>query len=93
MEELLNIINTISTTSFLEKFQFLSDGANRTKPEYLTQLNEWYLHSEVELINNNATIVHNIGNNKILTRIYNKNSLDGKGNYSWDRYNELRQLI
>ena len=93
MEEILNIINTISTTSFLEKFQFLSDSANRTKPEYLTQLNEWYLLSEVELINNNATIVHNIGNNKILTRIYNKNSLDGKGNYSWDRYNELRQLI
>ena len=93
MEEILAIINTISTTSFLEKFQFLSDGANRTKPEYLAQLKEWHLYSEIELINNNTAIIQSIGNNRALTRIYNKNSLDGKGNYSWDRYNELRQLF
>lgn len=93
MEEILAIINTVSTTSFLEKFQFLSDGANRTKPEYFAQLTEWHLYSEIELLNNNQTIIQNIGNNKALTRIYNKNSLDGKGNYSWDRYNELRQLF
>jgi len=93
MEEILAIINTVSTTSFLEKFQFLSDGANRTKPEYLAQLKEWHLYSEIELINNNTAIIQSIGNNRALTRIYNKNSLDGKGNYSWDRYNELRQLF
>lgn len=93
MEEILAIINTVSTTLFLEKFQFLSDGTNRTRPEYLAQLTEWHLYSEIELINNNQTIIQNIGNNKSLTRIYNKNSLDGKGNYSWDRYNELRQLF
>ncbi len=93
MEEILAIINTVSTTSFLGKFQFLSDGANRSKPEYLAQLTEWHLYSEIELINNNQLILQKIGNNKALTRIYNKNSLDGKGNYSWDRYNELRQLF
>lgn len=93
MEEILTIINTVSTTAFLEKFQFLSDGANRGKKEYLAQLTEWHLYSEIELINNNATIIQKIGNNKVLTRIYNKNSLDSKGNYSWDRYNELKQLF
>lgn len=93
MEEILAIINTVSTTSFLEKFQFLSDGANRMKPAYLTQLTEWHLYSEIELISNNATIIRKIANNKVLTRIYNKNSLDSKGNYSWDRYNELRPLL
>ncbi len=93
MEEILAIINTVSTTSFLEKFQFLSDGANRTKPEYLAQLTEWHLYSEIELIKNNAAIIQSIGNNRALTRIYNKNSLDSKGNYSWDRYNELRPLF
>jgi len=93
MEEILAIINTISTTLFLEKFQFLSEGANRAKPEYLTQLTEWNLYSEIELINNNTSIIRNIANNKGLTRIYNKNSLDSKGNYSWDRYNELKRFF
>jgi len=68
-------------------------GANRMKPAYLTKLTEWHLYSEIELINNSATIIRQIANNKVLTRIYNKNSLDSKGNYSWDRYNELRQLF
>ncbi|MDN5349929.1 MAG: hypothetical protein PWQ54_1325 [Bacteroidales bacterium] len=93
MGEILTIINTVSTTSFLEKFQFLSNGANRIKPAYLTQLTEWHLYSEIELINNNTTIIQKIANNKALTRIYNKNSIDSKGNYSWERYNELRKLF
>jgi hypothetical protein len=93
MEEILAIINTISTTSFLGKFQFLTNGRNRTKPEYLTQLTEWHLYSEIELINNNASIIQSIVNNGALTRIYNKSSLDSKGNYCWDRYNALRQLF
>lgn len=93
MDEILDIINAVSTTKFLEKFKFLSDGTNRIKPDYITQLKEWHLYSEIELINNNATIIQKIANNKTLTRIYNKNSFDSKGNYSWDRYNELRLLF
>lgn len=93
MEEILTIINTISTTEFLEKFQFLSDGANRTNPTYLTLLTEWHLYSEIELIQNNTSIIQTIGNNKALKRIYNKNSIDSKGNYCWERYNELRILF
>ncbi len=93
MEEILAIINTVATTSFLQKFQFLSNGANRIQPEYLAQLTEWHLYSEIELINNNATIIQEIANNKALTRIYNKNSFDSNGKYNWDRYNELRQLL
>ena len=93
MDEILDIINAVSTTEFLEKFKFLIDGTNRIKPDYITQLKEWHLYSEIELINNNATIIQKIANNKTLTRIYNKNSFDSKGNYSWDRYNELRLLF
>jgi hypothetical protein len=93
MEGILEIINSISTTLFLEKFQFLSDNVNRIKPEFLQQLHEWNLYSEIELINNNNSIIAQIKNSKPLTRIYNKNLLDSKGNYSWDRFNELSKLI
>jgi hypothetical protein len=93
MEEILEIINSISTTSFLDKFQLLSDNENRNKPEYIEQLTEWNLISEIELILNNATIIQNICADKNLTRVYNKTAFDGKGNYNRDRFNELRKCF
>jgi len=93
MEQILTIINTISTTQFQNKFQFLCDNTKRTDPNYITQLTEWNLFSEIELINNNAAILQSIGRNSVLTRIYNKTAFDSKGNYNTDRYNELVNLF
>src|SRR5690554_5362657 len=86
MEEILDIINAISTTSFLNKFQLLTDNTKRLTPEYRNQLIEWNLFSELELIDNNDRIVQNIGTDTTLTRIYNKIAFDKKGNYNTDRY-------
>lgn len=93
MEEILEIINTISTTSFLNKFKLLTDNAKRLTPEYRNQLIEWNLFSELELIDNNDKIVQSIREDKSLTRIYNKIMFDRKGNYNTDRYSTLKQLI
>ncbi len=93
MEEILEIINTISTTSFLNKFQLLTDNTKRLSPEYRNQLNEWNLFSELELINSNSTLIQNIRSDTTLTRIYNKIAFDKKGNYNTDRYSTLKQLI
>ena len=93
MEEILYIINTISTTSFLDKFQLLNDNSQRTTKEYAVQLAEWNLDSELELIKNNETIVQKIGSDKMLNRIYNKTAFDNKGNYNISRYFELKKLL
>lgn len=93
MEEILGIINTISTTSFLNKFQLLTDNTRRLSPEYRNQLIEWNLFSELELIDNNTSLVPKIGADTTLTRIYNKIAFDKKGNYNTDRYSTLKQLI
>ena len=93
MDDILEIINTISTTEFLNKFQLLSDNSKRLTPEYRIQLNEWYLVSEMELIDNNNTIVGKIGADRTLTRVYNKTILDNKGNYNTERFNTLKVLI
>ncbi len=93
MEEILKIINAISTTSFLNKFQLLTDNTKRLSPEYRNQLNEWNLFSELELINNNNSLVTKIGTDTTLTRIYNKIAFDKKGNYNTDRYSTLKQLV
>lgn len=93
MEGILEIINAISTTSFLSKFQLLTDNTKRLSPEYRNQLIEWNLFSELNLIDNNNSLVQQIGTDKTLTRIYNKIAFDKKGNYNTDRYSSLKQLI
>ena len=93
MDSVLNIINSISTTEFKDKFMYLSDNTNRLKPEYRIQLERWNLFSEIELINNDSIIVGKIGTDRYLTRTYNKSTFDNEGNYNTDRYNILRVLI
>lgn len=93
MEEILEIINTISSTSFLDKFQLLVDNSKRTTTDYRNQLAEWSLFSELELIDNNSKILQRISNNRSLTRIYNKTAFNNKGVYNTDRYNCLKELI
>lgn len=92
MEEILDIINTISTTSFMDKFKLLNDDREKGTIEYLAQLTEWNLFSEIELNTNLLIISEKIYKNAKLTRIFNKKSFDTKGNYNWDKYNELKKL-
>jgi hypothetical protein len=93
MEDILTIINSISTTSFLTKFQLLCDNEKRLTPEYKNQLTEWNLFSEIELINNNDKITQAIENDTTLIRTFNKNAFDNKGNYNLERYSTLEKVI
>lgn len=93
MEEIIKIINTISTTSFVDKFNLLNDDQKKGTPEYLAQLTEWNLLSEIELSKNQLIIFEKISGNTKLTRIYNKKNFDIKGNYNWDRFNVLNLLL
>ncbi len=93
MEAILAIINNISTTQFLTKFQLLADNSKRLTSQYMHQLNDWNLFSEMELIDNNDTIFQKIKADKTLTRVYNKTAFDNKGNYNKDRYVSLKELI
>jgi hypothetical protein len=91
MENILEIINTIATPDFLEKFRLLKDNFKRTTPEYLSQLEEWNLFSEKELIKSNNHIISKLSNNN-LVRTYNKIAFDKDGKYNWERYNTLKEL-
>jgi len=93
MEQILDIINSISTTEFLTKFQYVNNNKNRNCQKYLDLLNEWNLVSEVELEKNNDIIYKKINRDRFLTRVYNKHAFDAKGNYNHDRYLQLRKLI
>jgi len=89
MEQILDIINTIATPNFLTEFQFINDHTNRGKTEYAQKLNAWFLCSERNLVNQEITILDIIRTDRSLTRIYYKTPFDNKGNYNFNRYNEL----
>ena len=97
MEQILEIINSISTVDFMEKYNFLSDNDNRSKPEYKRILANWFLFSELKLVENDNIIKEKIKGDKKLTRIYNlqafNNSRSNKGLYRFDRYMILKSLI
>jgi hypothetical protein len=93
MEEIIAIINTISTTKFLDNLKLLVDNSKRNTPKYAVQLREWNLFSENRLIENDILIRQKIANNRLLTRAYNRHAFDTKGNYDWQRYHDLENLI
>lgn len=79
MEQILEIINVISTTEFLEKYQFINDCTNRNELRYTKILQEWNLYSELKLINNDNLIRQRIKTDRKLARLYNQKLFDNKG--------------
>lgn len=92
MENIIDIINKISTPEFLEKFNFINNPMNRDDEHYKTILNEWFLFSELELINNNLQLKNLIQNNRRLQRVYNQ-LIFKKEEYNWERAEILKALL
>jgi len=94
MEQLLKIINSIATTEFLAKYEFINDHHNKSKnlDLYKQRLKEWNLHSELELVNNDTTIKKIIGSDKNLVKTFNQ-LVFKDGEYNSNRYNVLSKLL
>lgn len=94
MEQILEVINAISTTEFLSKYQYLNENNNRKEQRYKKILTEWYLTSELELIDCDELLRQSIRNDRKQNRYYNKTVFDNKGNYNnMDRYIELKRHL
>ena len=93
MESILEIINTIATTSFMEEFRLLNENSKRQTNEYKAQLLKWNLFSELELVEKDTHIRTNIANNKKLQNTYRKKPFDNQGNYQKERFDALKKLL
>lgn len=91
MEQILEIINTISTPDFIKRFQFLQNPANKGNSQYIQILEEWFLFSEIEILQKDSQIQEVIQNDKKLQKIYNQQIFKGD-EYNWRRTNELLKL-
>lgn len=94
MELLLQIINTIATTQFPNKYNFLNNKENKQQSIdlYKQQLADWNLYSELNLVNNETTIKEKIGTDKKVNRIFNQ-LIFKDGEYNFNRYDRLSALL
>ncbi len=94
MELLLQIINTIATTQFPNKYNFLNNKENKQQSIdlYKQRLADWNLYSELNLVNNETTIKEKIGTDKKLNRIFNQ-LIFKDGEYNFNRYDRLSALL
>lgn len=94
MESILEIINKIATKEFLKRFNFISESNNRKKEPhtYRNFLKDWFMFSEIELLDNDLEITRNIRNQPRAKRIYNQ-SIFKSDNYNFERYNFLINTI
>ncbi len=93
MQDILKIINSIAKPDFEEKFKKLLSIKKQDKKEMLELLEDWYLYSEIELINSYAKLRDLTVGNRTALRELNKNGFNSVGQYNWKRYATLMTLL
>ncbi|WP_195500706.1 TdeIII family type II restriction endonuclease [Bacteroides clarus] len=95
MEQILSIINSIATPTFMADFAFLCDNSNRKidKQRYRQLLEKWHLASELEVLDNQEAILEKIGTNKRLQKVYYKSMFCSNKSYNKERALTLMRLL
>lgn len=92
MEEILNIIRSIATPLFFEKYNYINDTENLGTIKYRNILNEWFLFSEMKIIEQLDKIKETSKEDKKLQKNLN-NSLFSDGKLNSNRHNYLKQFL
>lgn len=95
MQEILEIINSISKPDFLTNFDFINNPNNSLQDsnKYKKLLNEWYLYRELTFVKSRNSILASSKHNKKIIRIINQNPFDTKGEYKADRIISLLEEL
>ena len=95
MEQILNIINVIATPDLLNIFNFINDfkNINIDKDRYITNIQDWFLYSNVKIAENIELIKQKSSGDRKLSRLIYQNLFDTNVSYRSDRINELIKLI
>jgi hypothetical protein len=94
METIIEIINNIATTKFLEIFEYINnfENAENDKEKYLKSIEKWFLYSNCRIVNNLSPL-KNISLQDIkLQRILNQTLFDNSINYRFDRIQKLQSI-
>ena len=93
MEAILEIINTIATPEFMNKYDFLLEKSNCNNSEYIRILEEWYLFKELQIVNNLDMLNSHLTTNKRMIRVLHQNIFANDGTYNLNRANSLMEYL
>jgi hypothetical protein len=94
MQQLLELINRISTVEFIDIFEKIRNPKDDVKDDdYAKLLENWNLFSELSLHSNKEKILSAIKGNKRLIRSYYNPCMKEDGSYNEKRYNDLKSFI
>lgn len=92
MEELLKIINSISNPDFMNNYEYLNLYQNRYTAKYKEILKQWFLYSELELLEYDDEIKKACETNKRLKKKLQMSPFSD-GIYKNRRYNSLSEVF
>ncbi len=94
MEQILEIINAIATLEFMNKYDYLNENQNclNDTENYKNLLQKWFLFREIDLLNNNSTILGRVRGISKAERVF-KQPILKNGDYNSTRYDSLKDLI
>ena len=94
MQQILEIINAIATPELLDKLNYVKQSSNRPVDpnKYRDTLMEWFLHSEVYLVDNHDDLVDRL-QTRADRRIFRQSVFNGQGKYNIYRYTHLSKLL
>ncbi|MFI3262452.1 MAG: TdeIII family type II restriction endonuclease [Rikenellaceae bacterium] len=93
MQVLLDIINSIATLDFKDKYDYINDPLNRDTTKYKDILSSWHLYDELYVLDNIAKLTELSSNNKSLQKLLYSPLFDSRGNYKLNRVSDLRELL
>ncbi len=93
MEQVIEIINAIAKPDFLDVLRYINDIGNRKETLYKKYLSQWYLRSELEIIDFEARLPEIMKNDRILERNYNNLVFDSKGKYNRKRQEIIKEAL
>lgn len=94
METIIEIINNIATTKFLEIFEYINnfENAEKDKEKYLKSIEKWFLYSNCKIVNNLSHLKNKSLQDIKLQRILNQTLFDNSINYRFDRIQKLQSI-
>lgn len=91
MEVILDIINSIATPKFMDKYNIINSFNGHYSDEIVQILEEWHLYSELDISRNSLQLKETIAMDNRLMQTYHQRIL--KPSYNTNRFHTLIELI
>jgi len=96
MQIILDIINAIATTEFMDNYEFLykqKENIKDEKEKYLELLDKWCLYREKKIVENYKKLQKLVSTDKKLLRIFNQKPFKSDIKYNENRATSLLNLL